>query len=225
MSIVPTTAIEVTSRKIDAIVTLLRPLRGSYWLAFDRVTRCSWVVEAASIQSLPGARAGRQLPAAGVVSVCSPAGTPVFQIEQADILTWETAGERLRIREAGQRPSEIILERLDDLDAPLLTPETVERRRAAGESLTVIEVAPDRLLEVPAALLSTGDETLDAQLTEIERTLAHRRALPGPSHGTAEALAECAQRLDAMLRGANPAVLTWVVALREDVRRAGRTLG
>jgi hypothetical protein len=147
----------------------------------------------------------------------------VFQIERGDTLTWEQPGERLRIRDLACRGSEIILERLDDLDAPTLSLASVTRHDEGGDRLPVIEVGDGRYLEVPFALLPTGDDDVDRQLGEIERAIELRRTLPGPSHGTSEALRDCARRLDALLGRDTLSSFIWIIVLREEIRRiAGR---
>lgn len=211
--------------KPNPTTAALSRLCGGYWLAIDRSTGLHWVVEAASVRAATGiGHAATQQFAFGLADVYSRAGQPVFQIEKLDELTWEVPGERLRVREGAYRGSVIVLERLDDLDAPTLSLAAVLRQYENGERMLVMHAGHNQYLETSEALLPTGVWEIDRELEQIEATIEARRSLHGPSDGSAGVLRHLSRQLDTIARNAQIDSCVWVAVLREQIWLLGREL-
>jgi hypothetical protein len=215
-----TGTIEAHPSRLDDIVRALKPLAGSLWLAFDRTTRCHWIVEAAAAHPV---RLGRYAPdtgTMGIATIWSASGEPVFQIECFDMLQWLVPDECLLIREGRFRGSEIVLQRLDDIDAPTLTSAGVTRNALLGECARAIRIGDERYIEVADCLLPTGSIDVDAKLAQVEATLVERRSLTGPHDGTDAVLRQLADQLDAIARRRDLTSYVWITTLREEISRS-----
>jgi hypothetical protein len=209
-------AARARNRKIEGMLKTMQPLRGGLWLAFDRSTGFHWVVDAADVRLAPGVRyAGSSAGTSGVVTVRSRTGDPVFQIEEADTLEWDEPEQRLKIREGGLRGSEIVLERIADLNAPLIAGSKLGSETESGEPVRGINIEREQYVVVDDALLTTGDPEIDATLTVIESSLVTR----GGEHGslTREILERMNREIDQIARNENVRSFVWLTTLRQRV--------
>ncbi|HUG13892.1 MAG TPA: hypothetical protein VMM78_02645 [Thermomicrobiales bacterium] len=216
-------ALLATRDNLDAVVDALQPLGGSMWLVVDRSTHCHWVIEAAAVAALRGSRYGRDTASTGLATVTSPAGSPVFVIESHDNLTWRVPGETLVVQEGRFRGSAIVLHRLDDVDAPTVSAELLNRRLAVGEVLPAIGVRNGRYVEIAECLLPTGDLEIDDELRDIETAIKSRILLEGPSSGTREALNQMDERLNVLGMRPDLESFIWLTMLRETIARLLRS--
>lgn len=212
-------ALIATRATLEPVVRSLKPLTGSYWLAMDRTTRCHWVVEAATVQTVRSSRYASTTVVSNLVAINSRAGTSVFMIEEHDALSWLISGETLVIQEGRLRGSETVLQRLDDIDAPTMSRESLDRQLAACEIVPAIRIRDDRYVEVAACLLPTGDIGVDNELAEIEATIRTRLALRGPGTGTDEVLRDLDRRLGALAGSNGLDSYIWLISLRELIQR------
>lgn len=224
MSVRRDRAAKARHRKIESLLKAMQPVRGGLWLAFDRSTGFHWVLDAADVRLVPGCRYGTLTPGSvGVVTVRSRSGEAVFQIEEEDTLVWERPESFLRIQEGGFRGTEIVLERIGDLDQPLLPVERIRQLVAQGQLLRAIGVGEHQYVTLPASELSSGNVEVDATLALIEGTLRSCCAERAASC-SGDMLYRISLELDAAAR--NPAVRSyvWLTALRQYVTLASQTL-
>lgn len=208
-----------TRENVESIISTLKPICGGLWLVMDRSTHCHWVIEAATLHTARGVRYGKVAGNTGLATVSSRSGCPVFMIENQDKLTWLVPGETLIVQEGRFRGSSIVLQRLDDIDAPTISGESLERRMRMAEIIPAIRTRDNRYIEVAECLLPTGNIELDAEFKDIEETVKARMFLPGPSSGTSEALSQLERRLNVLAARLDLHSFVWFVALRETIAR------
>lgn len=209
-------SIRADRNEIEQLISVADPLLGGIWLATDLTTLVHWIVMAATITPAPSTPDGRICRATGLVTVCAPDGEPVFLINQGDTITWLEPRQALAVRELGEQSLEIRLERLDDLDARLMSP-IHHSARCDASILRTIAVGDARYLQIYDEQLPTGDPAVDAILEMIETTIDARRRLIGPTAGTLDVLQQLAHDLSATLRAYPVRSFIWATVLREQI--------
>jgi hypothetical protein len=211
-------AARARNRKIESMLKTLQPMRGGLWLAFDRSTGFHWMLDVADVRLAPGVRyTGPGTGSAGVVTIRSRSGDPVFQIEEADTLVWDEPERTLRVREGGFRGAEIVLERIASLDALTLT---------IDESTTVsstrsISVENGLCLPIDDSFVSTGDAEIDATLTVIESSIATRAGEAGAL--TSELVQGMTAQLTEISRKPGLRSYVWLVTLQQRLATLNQT--
>jgi hypothetical protein len=208
-----------TRGNVNSVIADLKSLCGGLWLVMDRSTHCHWVIEVASIHTIRGTRYSREIANTGLVTISSPTGEPVFVIESNDSLTWLLPGETLLVQEGGLRGSAILLQRLDDINAPRISEESLERRLRLGEIIPTIRARDGRLIEIADCLLPTGDIEADAELKDIAATIEASVCLSDPHVSLGDVLAHLDRRLNALANRPELSSFIWLASLRETIER------
>jgi hypothetical protein len=216
--VAPATHIEVRRLKPDQLARELKTMAGALWLAVDRTTRCHWVVEVATVSPTRGARYGTDHGVHSLVTFYSRGGEPVFLIESHDTIRWIVPGECIEVREGRYRGSVIVLQRLDDIDAPTFSRAALDRLGQL-EPVHAIRLADDRYLEVASYLLSTGDVEIDAELALVEDAL-NTPHFPFESIDMRRTmLLSMTKRLEGIARYQELTSFVWLFCLREQISR------
>ena len=200
----------------ETLFAALAPLTGAIWLATDLTTHVHWTFAAGSIDLVPEPEVGRICRAFGLVTVSTPDGEPVFLFNQGDALEWIEPGHVLAVREMDDPTLEIRVERLDDLDARLISAHNLNGRSDAGP-LRTISAGPGQYVQIYDDQLPTGDPDADNILRMIELTIEARRRLIGPTAGTLEVMQQLTRDLEQALRAYPVRSYIWAAVLREQI--------
>ncbi|HEX5167337.1 MAG TPA: hypothetical protein VFV93_18155 [Thermomicrobiales bacterium] len=200
----------------DTLVAALAPLTGAIWLATDLTTLVHWTFMAGSVDVVPEPAVGRICRAFGLVTVCAPSGEPVFLINQGDALEWIEPGQVLAVREMDDPALEIRIERLDDLDARLISAHHIGSD-CDTTTFRTISAGSGQYVQIYDEQLPTGDAGTDAFLLMIESTIDARRRLIGPTAGTLEVMHQLACDLEQTLRMHPIRSYIWAAVLREQI--------
>ena len=195
------------------MIRSLQPLCGGIWLATDLATLHHWVIQVDRITSVTRVLQGHAGRAFGLATLHAPDGTPVFVVNAGDAIEWLEPDQAVSIRELGRRDWEIRLERLDDLDARVISSEHLNNGSTTSRLLRTMALEPGRLLQIYDEQLLTGSDDADSTLADIERAVRERRSLSG----TSDALSEATVALDRLLRAQRLDSYIWAAVIREQV--------
>jgi hypothetical protein len=200
----------------EAVISAITPLVGAIWLATDLKTDVHWTFTAGSIDLVPEPEVGRACRAFGLVTVSMPDGEPVFLFNQGDALEWIEPGQVLAVREMDDPTLEIRIERLEDLDARLISAHSFNSPLDSAPVRT-ISAGPGQYVQIYENQLPTGDPDADRVLRMIEQTIEARRRLIGPTSGTLEVMQQLSCDLEQTLRSHPIRSYIWAAVLREQI--------
>jgi hypothetical protein len=216
MTTAPARHISAEHNDIECLIATLEPLTGGIWLATDLRTHVHWTIMAARILPVIETTDVRVCRANGLVTVCAPDNEPVFLIHERDTLEWLEPGLILAVRELGAEECEIRLERLDDIDVPLIDAFNVRSRQDLS-TLRTISVGLSCHVQIYDEQLPTGDPDADAAMRMIEATIDARRRLIGPTAGSLEVMHQMDADLEQTLRVCNLRSYIWAAVLQEQI--------